>query len=50
MPETSFNGRRTRTARNVRRSGELFFLILNVAKLQGHRKEKRKAMTNENEY
>ena len=34
MPETSFNGRRTRTARNVRKSNELLFLILIVAKLK----------------
>lgn len=34
MPETSFNGRSTRTARNVRKSNELSFLILIVAKLK----------------
>lgn len=33
MPETNFNGRNTRTARNVRKSKELLVLILTVAKL-----------------
>jgi hypothetical protein len=33
MPETSLSGRRTRTARNVRKSNELLFLMLIVAKL-----------------
>lgn len=33
MPETSLSGRNTRTARNVRRSNDVFFLILIVAKL-----------------
>jgi hypothetical protein len=40
MPETSFSGRSTRTARSVRRSGELFFLILIVAKLKTREKKK----------
>jgi hypothetical protein len=39
MPETSLSGRSTRTARNVRRSGELFFLILIVAKLKIEKKK-----------
>ena len=34
MPETNFNGRNTRTARNVRRSKELLVLMLTVAKLK----------------
>jgi hypothetical protein len=34
MPETSLRGRSTRTARNVRKSIEVFFLILIVAKLK----------------
>ena len=33
MPETSLSGRSTRTARRVRKSSELFFLMLIVAKL-----------------
>lgn len=33
MPETSLSGRRTRTARRVRKSNDVFFLILTVAKL-----------------
>jgi hypothetical protein len=37
MPETSLSGRRTRTARNVRKSNELFFLILIVAKLNEYK-------------
>jgi hypothetical protein len=34
MPETSLSGRRTRTARSVRRLNELFLLILIVTKLK----------------
>ena len=34
MPETSLSGRSTRTARSVRKSNEVFFLILIVAKLK----------------
>lgn len=34
MPETSLSGRSTRTARSVRKSNELLFLILIVTKLK----------------
>ena len=46
MPETSFNGRRTRTARSVRRLNEVFLLILIVIKLKliKQKREKNRVM------
>ena len=49
MPETSLSGRSTRTARNVRKSGELFFLILIVAKLKKRKHRDRKLDTCDSE-
>lgn len=48
MPETSLSGRSTRTARNVRRSGELFFLILIVAKLKTEEEKQNRIFNSEN--